>query len=196
MKELVGGQVIDIANINGAKSEILVTESRVAVAVKNWNNGGRSWGVGLGATMALIENTVQKRREARARGDSMLVGHVRYNWLAQVGFQRSRRAHNDELILACVDGYRDDRLLVLVIGLPKDLDGAQLADGVAALAAQYWLSRAESALSSEQTQELTALCDRTAPPLAFAPGQQGAIRNIPAHQNVHESTAAGYGGRG
>jgi hypothetical protein len=123
--------------------QIYVTESRVIVACEKWNKGDRYWGVGLGATNALISNTVNKVKEARSRRGTMLLGQFRYGWLKHVGYLPKKGVFSHPAIRLNL-GHRlqpsnEVRFLQLELILANSVDATSLARDIVGRSAKYRL---------------------------------------------------------
>jgi len=142
--------------------ELIVTDSRVIIACEKWNRGDRYWGVGLGATSAMISNTINKAKEARQRRGTMLLGHIRYGWLVNVGYTipqglGQRPCVRFELFHR-VPPDNHERRLRLELGLRKRTDSAEVAKAITRRAAKYWLRHYQDNLadSRDKYQKLAA----------------------------------------
>jgi hypothetical protein len=150
------------------KLDVLITDARVVLACKNWDQLPKAWGVGLGATSALITNVTRSVKAARARRGKMLLGHVRYPWLMYVGFEPKRRwLDSPKLRFGLMERpSRDQQRLVLIdLALAKSHDSAAIARSVAQRAAQYWLTHAavQDPAARHRLDELAAGVDLPAP---------------------------------
>jgi hypothetical protein len=146
VSENVGGQLKQLIRYKEIKADILITESRVVVACSKYEKGGGWIGFGGGgAVVALGLNAVSKARAAHRRKGKMLVGHVRYQWLSQVGhtpksgFGTSERVRLR--IVESVGGSRRD--LVLDISLPRNVSSSQVAGAIANRAARFRLDHSD-----------------------------------------------------
>jgi len=133
-------------------SDVLITDARLVVNCRVWNKGGRAWGIGLGATAALIENRVHKISEARKRRGKMCLGHVRYEWIQNVGYKpRGGFGSVPQLRLVLRDGTAGGapRSLYLDVGFSKSVDTPALGRAIMQRAARYWLAQGESRLTTK-----------------------------------------------
>jgi hypothetical protein len=177
-----------LAFIPDVRISLSVTESRVVIGCEHWNKGNRYWGVGLGATSALVSNVTNQVREARARRGAILLGHIRYNWLSNAGCQLPTQFMGGEILrLTCYDGYSDrKRLLLLDIGISRAQSSAYVANLISSRAAQFWLARPGD-LEDDARQQLSALAAKEN--LVVAKKRSMTLRRIPVYQKVHEQTA-------
>ena len=184
------GGATEIAFLKDVPVQIMVTDSRVVLSADKWNKGSRYWGVGLGATSALIDNIALSIREARQRRGSLLMGHIRYNWMHTVGCQRQKNWGLGELLrLVCVDGYSSKRrLLIMSVALAKSESSASVADLIAARTAAYWLARDDADLAAVQPK-FEALRARQHP-LVATKGKVNS-HSIPLFQKAHEVNVRG-----
>ena len=102
-----------IAHLQKISATVYITDARVAVACVKYDKGGGFTGFSAGAmATAMAINAVSKARASRRRKGKMLLGHVRYEWLHQVGFSPKRFAVDEQLRPAVTDG--SNRSLTLV----------------------------------------------------------------------------------
>lgn len=141
--DVTSGEKKSVILLKGVPAEIFITDARLVIACEKWNQGGRSWGIGLGATTAFIDNTVKKIKEARERRGQLLLGQIRYLWLSHVGYNPTRNAaRNPELELGVSHRVQADnsiRRLSLVL-TPKHVELASLAQSIVQRASKHWLA--------------------------------------------------------
>lgn len=164
--------------------DVMITDTRTVFSITKWNKGGRAWGVGLGATAAMVTNVSRSIREARARRGQMMLGHIRHNWLSQVGLEGTGWGMTTNLRLTCQDGFSDQkRLLVLRVGLPRAESPVEITDLIASKAARYWLaSGRESVARNKERLEVLA----SARNLIIVPQKGYAnMQSMPVYQKAH-----------
>ncbi len=83
VSEIVAGRLKTVVRVKDVKLDLLITDSRFAIACSKYEKGGGWWGVGGGGVLfAVAANGVSKVRAAHRRRGKMLLGHVRYPWSA------------------------------------------------------------------------------------------------------------------
>jgi hypothetical protein len=128
-----------IAHLQKISATLYITEARVAVACEKYDKGGGWTGFSAGAmATAMAINAVSKARASRRRKGKMLMGHVRYEWLHQVGFSPKRFGVDEQLRLMVTDG--SNRTLTLDLHLPKNIDSGLLAQDIVQRAARFRLN--------------------------------------------------------
>ncbi len=121
---VVCGPGIDqIARYGPVRADIMLTDARVAVACATFEKGGTF-----------------RRRTGR-----VLVGHVRFPWLWQVGASPNQGVRGEgqlRLVLA-EDVGGDHRTLALDLTLPRDVDSLEAAQVIARRAARFRLEHTD-----------------------------------------------------
>lgn len=147
--------------------DLLVTDSRVAVACEDWAQSDTHYiGFGLGASVATLNNKwnemVAKRR---ARG-TMLLGQVRHQWLRAVGFEpRKSLISPGKLRLVTSDRSNgSSSYFFLDLETPKGVDTSEVAQAIAQRAAHYWLDQSEIELDDLTRERLDKLARGSAIP--------------------------------
>jgi hypothetical protein len=124
---------------NEIEVSIYPTDSRVAFLCKKYDRGGGWSGGGLiGLTVAVTANAVSKARAKKRSKGKVMVGHIRYEWLAKIGFM-----HKTFLLSNCVSlMYTDtDRVIWnLDLNLPKKINPETMANLIAQKSARYKLN--------------------------------------------------------
>jgi hypothetical protein len=191
LSEWIKGGFKPVTKLLDVPIQLLTTDSRVVIACEKWNKGDRYWGVGLGATSALISNTVNKAKEARQRRGTMLLGHIRYGWLTQIGYGRTTGLGARPTIrLGVSHRVQPDnhvRALFLELALDKRSNSAQLAESIARRAAIYRLK-----YDADVTDEDSVVYRKYAsgpPPLPTPQAKQYAIYKFPRSAPATEGTA-------
>ena len=177
--DLTGGQVRRLSEASDLRIDILITSSRVAFACSKFKKGGGWTPFGVGALpVALVLNGVSKARAASQRRGKMLVGQVRYPWLAAAGGSNKAGFGDREQLRLCV-GTLNRRLLALDLTLPNNVDSTAVAAEILRRAAAYRLDSDPRA--AEHSDELRSLAE--AAPLPNAKGKF-ALRAVPGHWDV------------
>ncbi|HXT87654.1 MAG TPA: hypothetical protein VN714_00185 [Trebonia sp.] len=180
--EYRGETVIRVPNI---RTKALVTDARLTVACSNYDKGG-GWR-GDPITMTVF-NAVSKARAAVRSHGKMLVGHVRYPWLARVGSTPKSGIGTEERLV--LDVYETgDVPTRLILGLSTQSDAAELAALVARRAAAYRLA-CEEDLDSDERRSLQRL--RAASPLLLKQSysrNQAYFHEFPTYWHVSEKSA-------
>lgn len=151
--ELNGDARERLVGLRNIRAEIQVTDQRVLFACAKFDKGGGWWGFGgFGLFFALTANAVSKARAAHRRHGKMLVGHVRYQWLAQVGFMPKGGFGSDEQIRLVVKTKDGTHLRTLLIDflLPRDVSSRALATRIAQRAAGFDLDQTSIADPDER----------------------------------------------
>src|SRR4051794_15666780 len=131
------------------KIDVLITDCRLAFYCERYDKGG-GW-VGTPGAM-LISNAVSKTRAAiRSRG-KVLVGQVRYPWVAATAAQSKTSWLTEEMLRLMVRERENGgiRTLLLDLTLRKAHDAASAAQEVAVRAARHRLARGESMEPAER----------------------------------------------
>jgi hypothetical protein len=132
-----------VVQLLNSRIDVYVTDSRVAVACARFDKGGGWVGIGAaGVVAATAANAVSKSRaKARSRGQ-MLVGHVRYPWLAEVrAHPREGFLSPERLRLTVTDAPSGSPVVrTLDLSLPKDVDSVRMAADIARRAAAHRLA--------------------------------------------------------
>ncbi|GAB3776273.1 hypothetical protein FB382_000065 [Nocardioides ginsengisegetis] len=101
MRLPASGKDYDEVILDEHKIVCAITDSRVVFACEKYDKGGGWAGVGLaGMTVAAGANLVSKARAARRRKGSVLVGQVRYSWIAYSGARTGSWWSKDQLAIA------------------------------------------------------------------------------------------------
>jgi len=169
-----------VAALKDERVEVYVTECRIVYVVEAWNKGSRYWGIGLGGTDALIKNISNHIREARARRGRLMIGHVRYNWLAHVGAQRSKGLMGNNILSVCLagDDMNTGRKLRLDVNFGRDGSVIAVADLIASRAAKFWIALGDVA---DETRSVFDAMINNAEPLAPPRGRME-VKKIPQYQ--------------
>lgn len=166
--------------------EVYVTECRVVYVIEKWNKGDRYWGVGLGSTAAALKNVANSVREARERRGRLLMGHIRYNWISDVGAQGPKGlAGNAHLrVVSAGDNFDTKSMLMLDVNMGRDKSVSAIADLIASRAARFWIQLGD--VKPEDRNRFDSLVENSQP-LASEPGQMR-TKKIPQYQFVSVKT--------
>jgi hypothetical protein len=135
------------------KMTAFVTNARLAFACSKFNDSERLLRPGEWPEQLL--KVGMKTFAAVRRHKRMLVGQVRYPWIASVG-GTDNVGWSGKRRLQIMGGLNEDRPVELVLELPKDVNATQVAAEIARRAAAYRLA-SETDLTDEQRTALTAL---------------------------------------
>jgi zinc-ribbon domain len=151
------------------KVTIFITDSRIAWACSNYDKGG-GWVGSAGAMIVL--NAASKALAAVRRHGKMLVGQVRYPWVAAVGGSAKQGVLSSEVLVLRAKPDKDT-VLEISLTLPSDLDALSMAADIARRAAAYRLACAvpSDAEATSWLQPLTQV-------QPLAPGPKGSIQWI------------------
>lgn len=161
VRDMSGSKARTVLELREVRTDILITDARVALICTKYDKGG-GWVGSPG--MALALNAVSKVRAARRSRGKALVGHIRYPWLASVGFSPKQGWLDDEsLRLAFRDGTADpSRLLMVELSLPKETDSAAVARAIMLRAVAYRTTHEE--LEGDELSGFQQLADAPVPP--------------------------------
>lgn len=191
VREVVQNSQRKLLSLRDVKLEVFLTASRVAIACVKYDKGGGWVGFGgAGAAVALTANVVSKARAARRRRGKVLVGQVRHQWLAAVGYKpKTGWLSSEEVRLHIVDGTATPpRALLVDLTLPKNVDAAAVAQSIVRSAAAYRLRADTSFQNAERaTFETLSVADRLSAP---AP-KRFAMYSMPTSYKAHPSNALG-----
>ena len=113
---------------------VFVTDSRVVIACEKYNkgNGGR-W---VGGLTAIAANAITRGVEGRLRRGKILVGHVRYEWLAMLAYYRKVSWLTEEkLVLLYVDTQKTKWRVIITF--KKQVNAADVANDILRRACYY-----------------------------------------------------------
>jgi hypothetical protein len=155
-----GGELTKILGPMELPFRLYLTDSRLALACSKYEIGG-TW-YGMGALVGAL-NAVERTAAAVRRHGKMLVGHVRYQWVAGIHARpRTKRggflvSHVSEATVR-VGTVLPDKTIVTLELEPKDSDAMQLACRLVRRVARHRLGLGLS-LTEEQVAELRAQCE-------------------------------------
>lgn len=87
----VGDHWVTVVNADDVDISLFVTGGRVLFHSWKWNRGGGWIGFDLGGlAVAAAANAISKGVAAHKRKGKAITGHIRYEWLAQVGWAPKR----------------------------------------------------------------------------------------------------------
>jgi hypothetical protein len=141
-------------DLTDVRVDVFITEARVAFACSKYDKGGGWSGFGAGAFVAVALNAGSKALASRRRRGKMLVGQVRYPWLAGSGSSSKTGWLSEERLVLSIrtaDGFTS-----LLLTLPKDIDAAAVAAEVTRRSANYRLA-SESQLADTVRDSLQDL---------------------------------------
>jgi len=97
VKKLVPGAKEYVQVINGTdiRIDVHVTDSRVAVLCEKYDKGGGWYGGGLAS---VVLNAGSKIMAAQRRKGKVLIGHIRYEWISNIGYQRKTNFLTSETV--------------------------------------------------------------------------------------------------
>jgi hypothetical protein len=153
--ERAGTQVLRSSDIS---IDVYMTDARVAIACSKYDKGS-TWYGGVG--VMVVGNAITKSMAAVRRHGKMLVGQARYPWIQRVG-STSRIGTGTEERLIIDAPHRDGSMYRLTLQLPRNIDAARVASGIANRAATYRLA-CDPAVNDEMRVQLETLA--TAGPL-------------------------------
>ena len=148
-----------LARVADVRIDVFITDARVALACSKYDKGG-GW-IGGGAAIAL--NVGSKALAAMRRHGKMLVGQVRYPWLARIGSTTKFGWQSEERLY--FEFKSPEGKMQLVLTLPKNIDAASVAAEIAHRAAAYrlacepeedakWRARCENLTRAERLEPI------------------------------------------
>jgi hypothetical protein len=183
--DLTGGNARRLSAAADLRIDVIITDSRVAFACSKFTKGGGWTPFGLGALpVTLVLNGVSKARAASRRRGKMLVGQIRYPWLAAAGGATKTGFGTSEQLRLCV-GTQNQRLLALDLTLPKNIDSTAVAAEIVRRTARHRIETNDPKVA-EHIAEFAELAK--ADPLPSAKGQFG-LRAVPEHWPVDPESA-------
>lgn len=187
VQELRGDKLVQVAKAADVKIDLYLTETRIAIGCEKYDEGGRYWGFGAGAILALAANGISMAVAAVRRRNKALVGHIRYPWLYAVGASSKTGWTDEEMLrLRCyqrVNGVQ--RTLYLDLTLPKSVSAVWVAQQLMQRSARYRLQHDPSMEPSERAA-FEGLAH--APPLVPEP-KKFALYDVPTAFPVMSTTA-------
>jgi hypothetical protein len=146
-----------VALLTDLRLSSLVSDRRLIVCCHDWNKGARAWGIGLGATLAGIENLARRVKETRERRGTLLCGHVRTEWLSHIGYlPRRGMKGRGQVRLVYVDGTDGrERRCYLDIGLTRHDDARAVVTAILTTTMRSW--REQSTRDAEVAAVLARL---------------------------------------
>lgn len=186
LREIKNTRRTDLFRLAGVDIDVLMTEARIAFSCRKWNKTRGAVGIGAGAVVAAGYNAVKRGVEAQARKKTLLVGQIRYNWLARISYGHSNWTEPRRLLLLCFDGYDKTRALALGLQMPGTVAGATLTKVVASRAGQY-VQRAGIEMTDEKRQKLTSLVRDPTPADLDGKGKWSVIQ-MPVWEKAHHES--------
>ena len=161
--------------------ETFITDARVAFACSKYDKGG-GW---RGGSTALVLNVGSKVLAARRRRGKMLVGQVRFPWIANVG-STTKTGWRSEETLHFDTRFTEDELCRLTLQLPKNAGASRAAAEIARRAATYRLA-VEDGLGDDERAALEELT--RSEPLTSSVKNEISFHAFPTHWFVNEASA-------
>jgi hypothetical protein len=183
-----GGTQREVVALTDIQLHVLVTEARIIFYCEKWTKSGGWIGFGPGGlAVALTANIISKALAAGRRKGKLLVGHVRYPWLAAAGgMPKENWKTSDQVRLSVYTGNGNaSQLLSLDLHFPKGSEPLFIATQIAQHAARYRL--AHSAVPPDQVAGFTAIA--SGPRLLPAGARTFAVHRFPSFHYVHAETA-------
>jgi hypothetical protein len=185
--EVSGPGIRQIGRLCPVRAEVVVTGARVVVSCASFDKPGACRAFGRpGPTVATGRGLVARARAARRAKNTMLVGHVRFPWLYQVGASPNQgvRAEEQLRLILGEDVGGTARRLALDLTFPHHVDSLQVAREIVQRAARLRL--AHDPLPGEDNDALRALTDAerlTPEAKCFA------LYTLPGFVNAHPESA-------
>lgn len=175
--------------LGDVRIDVLVTESRLALACEKFDKGGGWVGFGAGGLLvAVTANAVSKARAAKRSRGKVLVGHLRYPWVSAVGATAKTGFTTDEAIRI---EFREKEHGVVVrkqleLTLPRNMTATLVAQDVAKRVASYRLAHSGE-LAAEARTAFTALSE--GPSLLTPAPRKFAFYRMPTFFYANAATA-------
>jgi hypothetical protein len=138
--EISGPGIRQIGRLCPVRAEVLITGARVAVICADFDKGRGSLAFGAGASVGPTgRSLVARTLAAHRRKNTMLVGHVRFPWLYQVGASPNQgvRAEEQLRLILGEDVSGIERLIALDLTFPRGVDSLQVAREIVHRAARF-----------------------------------------------------------
>ena len=153
--EVSGPGIRQIGRLGPVRAEVLITGARVVVTCARFDRAGSGHAFGTGEPVG--RGRLVRTLTAHRGQSPMLVGHVRYPWLSQVGASPNQGVRGDEqlrLILAAEAGG-PERLLALDLTFARPVDSLHVAREIIRRAARHRFEH--TAVSDQDVDALRAL---------------------------------------
>jgi hypothetical protein len=181
--EVVGPGIRQIGRLCPVRAVVLITGARVVVTCPTFDTAGDCHGFGTGEPVgAHGRGLVARTLGAHRRKTTMLVGHVRFPWLHQVGASPSQGVRGEEQLRLILgeDAGGTERLSALDLTFPRLVDSLQVAREIVQRAARVRIEHTKT--SDQDVEALRALVDaeRLVPEAKCF-----ALYTLPGHLNAH-----------
>lgn len=133
--------------------QITITDQRIVWSSKDFEKGGGWVGFGVvGLTVATTANAVSRRRAKARIAGTVLVGHVRYEWIGLVKEQQTKTLlggiqHDTRLLVPLADQLMEVRFSGGTIGRPEMAEWVSQVARVHRLGLADWLSDEDRAVT-------------------------------------------------
>jgi hypothetical protein len=141
-----------VFKVSDVKIDVFITDARVALACSKYDKGG-GW-IGSAGAM-IVFNAGSKALAAMRRRGKMMVGQVRYPWIARVGSTAKTGWLSEERLVFDAK-VSADTVLRLTLELPKNVDAGRIAAEIARRGAAYRLA-SEGQLADDERAALREL---------------------------------------
>ncbi|MDR1778401.1 MAG: hypothetical protein LBR14_01405 [Clostridiales Family XIII bacterium] len=133
---------------------VYVTDSRVAFFCETYDVGGSGAIPGKLHYPNYIERGAYEAAGRKRTRGTVMVGHIRYEWLASVGYRGVKYALYPNVTLTYVDDRNDKWTVILTLNRKDNAAAAYIANKIAYKAARYKL-----AMTNHKTPEEIRLCE-------------------------------------
>lgn len=159
-----------------------ITDCRIAFACTKYEKGG-GW---IGGPTALALNAGSKMLAARRRRGKILIGHIRYPWVAAVWAEARHGFGGTETLRVVV--MVDDEVLTLQVEFPKEVSATAIATELIRRVAAFRLAHMADELNDEQREAFEAAADLA--PLVHEKGSKAMVgMRLPTFDQVSEHSA-------
>jgi hypothetical protein len=185
--EVSGPGITQVGRLCPVRAQVMITGARVVVICTDVD---RARGCGAFAPVEPVgpsgRGVVARTLAAHRRRTTMLVGHVRFAWLSQVGASPNQGVRGEEQLRLILgeDVGGTERLVVLDLTLPRHVDSLQVAREIVGRAARVRIGHTK--IPDEDVAALRALmgAERLIPEAKCF-----AMYTIPGHVNAHPDQA-------
>jgi len=184
--EVSGPGIRQIGRWGPVRAEVLITGARVVVTCAKFDKAGGCLAFGTDEPVRPSRRRLVARTLGARRHNPMLVGHVRFPWLYQVGASPNHGVRGEEQLRLILgeDVGGVERLMALDLTFPRPVDSLQVAREIVQRASRWRIEHTK--LSDEDDAALRALtgAERLVPEAKCF-----AMYTMPGYENAHPDPA-------
>lgn len=126
------------------KMSVYLSDARIGFHCRNYDAGGGWIGFGgVGLIVAGVANSVSRKNAETKTAGTVLCGHIRYEWIAQLGFIcKSSFLNDNTLYIVYYDSEQTKWEIQLLFA--KDVNVEEMANAILKKSSQYKLNMNES----------------------------------------------------